>query len=140
MGWKFVPQLNVSRVVISRKRDEPFSEGAERLGISIQWCTIVRERKGHPPSTPQYVLHFHHWKSRRDLPTGITHNCNKWAIAIALGQQLNPGRVMKDVGVGKALDKVLPPNIIKIERYQDDGFAQSPLRKGHLVHWGLFLL
>jgi hypothetical protein len=61
---------------------------------------MVRKWQGYPTTTSQEAADFRYRKARADIVVIIANGDDERAKTITLGQQFEPSRVMKDIGLG----------------------------------------
>jgi hypothetical protein len=93
-------EFNTGYIVL----DLQFGQVVEQLprrciGVAKRMATVC-ERQGHPPAAGKWAMYFYQGQSRGDLALLIARSDHKRTISIAFGEQVRPGRMVKDVRIG----------------------------------------
>ena len=93
----------------------PVGEGHEASGhdpVVCQRWTLVGKGQGNPPGGAETLPDLHHGHSRADAPLLIGDSKDKGSVAIALGENPGPRRMMEGQSLGMARDEVAPALVL----------------------------
>ena len=127
LRWKLATQFDLGRALIPGQIDQTIGQATERFGAKTQRGTMVGKWQGYPTAASQETAHLHHRKAGTDTAVGIAHGDDERPVAIAVGQQSCPGRVMENLGLGvcgrQGVPAVRPKGPRKVFRVQESSMT-----------------